>query len=148
MGAARTASQSPDPKFKEGLENLKKMPEGRERSMGFAQLMLTGATAGSGIMGRRGKATMTGDVGAGPFRKITEKAKQDMKEEQQTTKDTNKDNFDMENVRKRLLERAKEERAKRTQQFTQEKQIYDQSLPDSVKKEIQKSPLQFMVRGG
>jgi hypothetical protein len=147
MGAARIASQSPNPKFKEGLGNLTKMPEGRERSEGAANLMFFGGSPLNSIVGRTGKATMTGDVGAGPFRKITEKAKQDMKEEQ-TTKDTNKDNFDMENVRKRLLERAKEERAKRTQQFTQEKQIYDQSLPDSVKKEMQKKPLQFMVRGG
>ena len=147
MGAARTASQSPNPKFKEGLENLTKMPKGRERSMGFAELMLTGATAGSGIMGRRGKATMTGDVGAGPFRKFTEKAEQDMKEEQ-STKNTSEDDFGIENVRKRLLERAKQERMARQNQFTREKEVYDQSLPDSVKKEMKKSPLQFMVRGG
>lgn len=31
MGAARTASQSPNPKFKQGLENLKKMPEGQKK---------------------------------------------------------------------------------------------------------------------
>ena len=141
MGAARTASQSPDPKFKEGLMPEEKILQSRERSEGVANLMFFGGAPLNSVVGRRGKATMTGDVGAGPFRKITEKAKQDMKEEQQTTKDTNKDNFDMENVRKRLLERAKEERAKRTQQFTQEKQIYDQSLPDSVKKEMQKKTL-------
>jgi DMSO/TMAO reductase YedYZ molybdopterin-dependent catalytic subunit len=129
MGAARTASQSPDPKFKQGLENLKKMPEGRERSMGFAELMLTGAT-GSGIMGRKGKATMKEE------------------EEEQPTKDTSKDDFSMENVRKRLLERAKQERIARQNQFTREKEVYDQSLPDSVKKKMQKNPLQFMVRGG
>jgi hypothetical protein len=131
MGAARTTSQSPDPKFKEGLENLKKMPEGRERSMGFAELMLTGATAGSGIMGRRGKATITRDA----------EPRKDME------KDKSADNFDMDNVRKRLLEKAKEERAKRSEQLAQEKLIYDQSLPESTK-EIKKSPLQFMVRGG
>jgi DMSO/TMAO reductase YedYZ molybdopterin-dependent catalytic subunit len=129
MGAARTASQSPNPKFKQGLENLKKMPEGRERSMGFAELMLTGAT-GSGIMGRKGKATMKEE------------------EEEQPTKDTSKDDFSMENVRKRLLERAKQERIARQNQFTREKEVYDQSLPDSVKKKMQKNPLQFMVRGG
>ena len=129
MGAARTASQSPDPKFKQGLENLKKMPEGRERSMGFAELMLTGAT-GSGIMGRKGKAIMKEE------------------EEEQPTKDTSKDDFSMENVRKRLLERAKQERIARQNQFTREKEVYDQSLPDSVKKKMQKNPLQFMVRGG
>lgn len=94
--------------------------------MGFAELMLTGAT-GSGIMGRKGKATM--------------------KEEEQPTKDTSKDDFGMENVRKRLLERAKQERIARQNQFTREKEVYDQSLPDSVKKNA-KNPLQFMVRGG
>merc|ERR1711991_309984 len=99
-------------------------------------------------MGRRGKATMTGDVGAGPFRKFTEKAEQDMKEEQQSTKNTSEDDFGIENVRKRLLERAKQERIARQNQFTREKEVYDQSLPDSVKKEMKKSPLQFMVRGG
>jgi hypothetical protein len=128
MGAARTASQSPNPKFKQGLENLKKMPEGQKRVMGFAELMLTGAT-GSGIMGRKGKATMK-------------------EEEEQPTKDTSKDDFGMENVRKRLLERAKQERIARQNQFTREKEVYDQSLPDSVKKKMQKNPLQFMVRGG
>tara|TARA_A100001391_G_scaffold93266_1_gene61745 strand:- start:208 stop:621 length:414 start_codon:yes stop_codon:yes gene_type:complete len=137
MGAARTASQSPDPKFKEGLENLKKMPEGRERSMGFAELMLTGATAGSGIMGRRGKATITRDA----------EPRKDMEEANQVIKDKSADNFDMDNVRKRLLKKAKEERAKRSEQLAQEKLIYDQSLPESTK-EIKKSPLQFMVRGG
>ena len=129
MGAARTASQSPNPKFKQGLENLKKMPEGQKRVMGFAELMLTGAT-GSGIMGRKGKATMKEE------------------EEEQPTKDTSKDDFSMENVRKRLLERAKQERIARQNQFTREKEVYDQSLPDSVKKKMQKNPLQFMVRGG
>jgi DMSO/TMAO reductase YedYZ molybdopterin-dependent catalytic subunit len=129
MGAARTASQSPNPKFKQGLENPKKMPEGQKRVMGFAELMLTGAT-GSGIIGRKGKATMKEE------------------EEEQPTKDTSKDDFGMENVRKRLLERAKQERIARQNQFTREKEVYDQSLPDSVKKKMQKNPLQFMVRGG
>ena len=137
MGAARTASQSPDPKFKEGLENITKMPEGRERSMSFADLMLSGA-AGTGIMGRKGKAIMTRDA----------EPRENIKEEQQITKDTSEDNFDMENVRKRLLEKAKQERIARQNQFTREKEVYDQSLPDSVKEEMQKNPLQFMVRGG
>tara|TARA_R100000231_G_scaffold55518_1_gene46317 strand:+ start:76 stop:471 length:396 start_codon:yes stop_codon:yes gene_type:complete len=131
MGSARTASQAPDPKFKEGVENLKKMPEGRERSMGFAELMLTGAAAGTGIMGRKGKATIT---------------KRD-DEEETAKKERSVNDFDMDNVRKRLLEKAKEERAKRSELLAQEKQIYDQSLPNSLK-EMKKPPLQFMVRGG
>ena len=128
MGAARTASQSPNPKFKEEVENVRKLPDNMKRTMKFAELVLTGGASANPIMGRRGKATMTG--------------------EQQPTKDTREDNFDMENVRKRLLEKAKQERAARQNQFTREKEVYDQSLPNSVKEEMQKNPLQFMVRGG
>tara|TARA_R100000988_G_scaffold79380_1_gene42934 strand:+ start:133 stop:786 length:654 start_codon:yes stop_codon:yes gene_type:complete len=52
MGAAKTASQSPDPKFKEGLENVTKMPEGKDRTMSFMELMLTGGSGANSIMGR------------------------------------------------------------------------------------------------
>ena len=148
MGSARaTAPDIKSPNFvKDSVTTLQKIPEGSQRSMAFLGLMAD--SVGGGIMGRRGKATMTGDVGAGPFRKFTEKAEQDMKEEQQSTKNTSEDDFGIENVRKRLLERAKQERIARQNQFTREKEVYDQSLPDSVKKEMKKSPLQFMVRGG
>ena len=154
MGAAKTASQSPDPKFKEGLENVTKMPEGKERTMSMMELMLTGGSgAQRGIMGRRGKATMTGDVGAGPFKKFTDKAEQDKNDTREVTSSQSSD-FDMDKVRERLLAKAKEERTARSQQYAQEKQVYNQSLPDSVRKDIQNTmkdspkPLQFMVRGG
>ena len=154
MGAARTASQSPDPKFKEGLENITKMPEGKERTMSMMELMFTGGSGSqSGIMGRRGKATMTGDVGAGPFKKFTDKAEQDKNDTREVTSSQSSD-FDMDKVRERLLAKAKEERTARSQQYAQEKQVYNQSLPDSVRKDIQNTmkdspkPLQFMVRGG
>ena len=130
MGAARTASQSPDPKFKEGLENVTKMPEGSERSMSFMGLMAD--SIGGGIMGRTGRATMTGDVGAGPFKKFTDKEEQDKEETREVTSSQSSD-FDMDKVRERLLSKAKEERAARSQQYTKEKQVYNQSLPDSAK---------------
>ena len=131
MGSAKVSSQSPDPKFKEGLENLAKLPEGRERSMNFAELMLM-------------QAPNTGAMGA--VRRNDSEPSQNTRE-RQLTMDTSPDDFSLEGVRKRLLEKAKEERAKRTQQLAQEKKIYDESLPESTK-EIKKSPLQFMVRGG
>ena len=63
MGAARTASQSPDPKFKEGLENVTKMPEGKDRTMSFMQLMLTGGSGANSIMGQ---ASGGGVLGSAP----------------------------------------------------------------------------------
>ena len=50
MGAAK--SSAPDPKFKEGLENVTKMPEGKERTMSFMELMLTGGSGANSIIGR------------------------------------------------------------------------------------------------
>ena len=129
MGSARTASQSPDPKFKEGLENITKMPEGKERTMSMMELMLTGGSgAQRGIMGRRGKATMTGDVGAGPFKKFTDKEEQDKNDTREVTSSQSSD-FDMDKVRERLLAQAKEDRAANQQRISNEKQIYNTSLP-------------------
>jgi len=128
MGSARTASQSPDPKFKEGLENITKMPEGKERTMSMMELMLTGGSDRSSIMGRRGKATMTGDVGAGPFKKFTDKEEQDKVETREVTSSQSSD-FDMDKVRERLLAQAKEDRAANQQRISNEKQIYNTSLP-------------------
>ena len=62
MGAARTASQSPDPKFKEGLENVTKMPEGKDRTMSFMQLMLTGGSGANSIMGRASGGGLLGSA--------------------------------------------------------------------------------------
>ena len=66
MGTARKASSAPTPKytkegFKEGLENVIKMPEGTGRSMSFVELMMTGGTGSQrGIMGRTGASGGTG----------------------------------------------------------------------------------------
>jgi len=62
MGAARTASQSPDPKFKEGLENVTKMPEGKERTMSFMELMLTGGSGANSVMGRASGGSLLGSA--------------------------------------------------------------------------------------
>ena len=50
------------------------------------------------------------------------------KEEQNTFKS------DYDDVRKRLLDKAKEERIQRQNQFIREKEVYGQSLPDSMQK--------------
>ena len=130
MGSARaTSPEIKSPNFvKDSATTLQKVPEGPQRSMAFLGLMAD--SVGGGMMGRTGKATITRDA----------EPRKDMEE------DKSADNFDMDNVRKRLLEKAKEERAKRSEQLAQEKLIYDQSLPESTE-EIKKSPLQFMVRG-
>jgi len=144
MGSARTASQSPDPKFKEGLENITKMPEGKERTMSMMELMLTGGSDRSSIMGRRGKATMTGDVGAGPFKKFTDKEEQDKVETREVTSSQSSD-FDMDKVRERLLAQAKEDRAANQQRISNEKQIYNTSLPKGSENPFK--PFQNRVSG-
>ena len=50
------------------------------------------------------------------------------KEEQNTFKS------DFDDVRKRLLEKAKEERIQKQAQLTREKEVYGQSLPNSMQK--------------
>ena len=127
MGSARTSpSNIETPEFKKRAENLKNIPEGSERSMAFMGLMAD--SIGGGIMGRTGRATMTGDVGAGPFKKFTDKAEQDKEETREVTSSQSSD-FDMDKVRERLLAQAKEDRAANQQRISNEKQIYNTSLP-------------------
>ena len=138
MGAARTASQTPDPKFKEGLENVTKMPEGKERTMSMMELMLSGGSgAQRGIMGRTGASGGTGIQNAisgivSPSASASIKTEQDKEDTREVTSSQSSD-FDMDKVRERLLAKAKEERTARSQQYSQEKQVYNQSLPDSAK---------------
>lgn len=127
MGSARTSPGNIEtPEFKKRAENLKNIPEGSERSMAFMGLMAD--SIGGGIMGRTGRATMTGDVGAGPFKKFTDKAEQDKEEIREITSSQSSD-FDMDKVRERLLAQAKEDRAANQQRIYNEKQIYNTSLP-------------------
>ena len=126
MGSARSA---PNPQFEESLKKVTEMPEGKERTMSFAELMLTGGSGSkSSIMGRRGKATMTGDVGAGPFKKFTDKEEQNKEDTREVTSSQSSD-FDMDKVKERLLAQAKEDRAANQQRISNEKQIYNTSLP-------------------
>tara|TARA_A100001015_G_scaffold244085_1_gene279392 strand:+ start:1135 stop:1629 length:495 start_codon:yes stop_codon:yes gene_type:complete len=127
MGSARTSPGNIEtPEFKKRAENLKNIPEGSERSMAFMGLMAD--SMGGGIMGRTGRATMTGDVGAGPFKKFTDKAEQDKEEIREITSSQSSD-FDMDKVRERLLAQAKEDRAANQQRIYNEKKIYNTSLP-------------------
>tara|TARA_A200000159_G_scaffold146051_1_gene152090 strand:- start:181 stop:675 length:495 start_codon:yes stop_codon:yes gene_type:complete len=127
MGSARTSPGNIEtPEFKKRAENLKNIPEGSERSMAFMGLMAD--SIGGGIMGRTGRATMTGDVGAGPFKKFTDKAEQDKEETREVTSSQSSD-FDMDKVRERLLAQAKEDRAANQQRIYNEKKIYNTSLP-------------------
>tara|TARA_A100001011_G_scaffold109819_1_gene116407 strand:- start:819 stop:1313 length:495 start_codon:yes stop_codon:yes gene_type:complete len=127
MGSARTSPGNIEtPEFKKRAENLKNIPEGSERSMAFMGLMAD--SIGGGIMGRTGRSTMTGDVGAGPFKKFTDKAEQDKEETREVTSSQSSD-FDMDKVRERLLAQAKEDRAANQQRIYNEKKIYNTSLP-------------------
>tara|TARA_A100001388_G_C28694045_1_gene462774 strand:+ start:610 stop:996 length:387 start_codon:yes stop_codon:yes gene_type:complete len=128
MGSARKAPSSiKKPEFEQRVENLKTIPQGSQRSMAFLGLMAD--SMGGGMIGRAGKATMADDNKPAP-----------LKEEIDSS------NFEMADVRKRLLAKAKEEKETNQLMYAKEKQIYDQSLPNQQKNNS--SDLQFMVRGG
>ena len=118
MGGVRAASQSPDPKFKDELEKLTKMPESRDRSEGVASLMFFGPSGSNSVMGRTGRATISSSGTSGgtgiqdalsgivrPSASATIKAPEPTDEEQD-----NKQTF--EDVRTNLLTKAKERRSK------------------------------------
>ena len=111
MGSARTA---PNPKFEENLKAATEMPEG----MGRTTSILNTFTDGSNIMGRTGRATMSGLGASGgtgvqnaisgivrPSASATIKPPEPSDEEQDTEQ-----NFD--DVRTNLLAKAKERRSK------------------------------------
>ena len=111
MGAARTA---PDPKFEQNLKAAAEQPEG----MGRTTSLMNAFTSGSNIMGRTGRATMSGSGASGntgiqnalsgivrPSASATVKAPEPSDEEQETEQ-----NF--EDVRTNLLAKAKERRSK------------------------------------
>tara|TARA_Y100000114_G_C11623290_1_gene260692 strand:- start:63 stop:635 length:573 start_codon:yes stop_codon:yes gene_type:complete len=111
MGASRSA---PDPKFEENLKAATEQPEG----MGRTTSLMNAFTSGSNIMGRSGRATMSGLGASGgtgiqnalsgivrPSASATIKAPESLDEEQDTEQ-----NF--EDVRTNLLAKAKERRSK------------------------------------
>ena len=119
MGTARKTGQAPNPKyteegFKKGLENVIKMPKGTGRSMSFIELMLTGGASGKDAI-RHADSPKTAEPSV-------------ERKEQNTFKS------DFDDVRKRLLDKAKEERIQKQDQLTREKEVYGQSLPNSMQK--------------
>ena len=167
MGAAR--SSSPDPKFKEGLENVTKMPEGKDRTMSFLELMMTGGQ-GNSIMGRAsgggipGAAkgavnAMTGFTGGGKatMRFAGDAMKEDKKSEQESILPTTPKpevKSEPSPFSGALLQKLNENMRKR------EKESYDRSIegiknPNQIRQEVDQGlisslpkPLQMMVRGG
>ena len=112
MGGARAASQSPDPRFKDELEKLTKMPESRERSEGVASLMFFGPSGSNSVMGRASGGGIPKAVSGivRPSASATIKAPEPpAREESDGTQDTEQ-NFD--DVRTNLLAKAKERRSK------------------------------------
>ena len=116
MGSARTA---PNPKFEENLREATKQPEG----MGRTTSILNAFTGGSNIMGRSGRATMSGLGASGgtgiqnaisgivrPTASATIKAPEPSEEEDSDEVQDTQQNF--ENVRNTLLAKAKERRSK------------------------------------
>ena len=116
MGSARTA---PNPKFEENLKTATEMPEG----MGRTTSILNAFTSGSNIMGRTGRATMSGVGASGgtgiqdaisgivrPTASATIKAPEPSKREDSDEVQDTEQNF--EDVRNNLLAKAKERRSK------------------------------------
>lgn len=126
MGAAKKASSAPDPQFKKDMENLKTIPKGPDRTMSFMELLLLGGTGGRGAIGRAGGRPSIKATARIDSPKTTEAPVE--KEEQ----DTFKSDFD--DVKKRLLDKAKEEKIQKQNQLSKEKQVYDKSLPNSTQK--------------
>ena len=137
MGARRSA---PNPVFESAIKESSEQPKG----MGRASSMISAFASGGNMMGRTGRARMT----RSNMMDRTDEERKARREERRLTKDTSADDFSMQNVRKRLLERAKERRARRAEQFTQEKQIYNQSLPARMRKRsIPDRTMQMFVGG-
>ena len=161
MGASRSA---PDPKFEENLKAVTEQPEGRGRTTAF----LDALTSGSNIMGRSGRATMSGlgaSGGTGIQNALSKAAtmtfagdamKEDKKSEQESTLPTTpKPEVKSETspFSGLLLQKYNENIRKR------EKEAYDRSIegiknPNQMRKEVDQGlistlpkPLQMMVRG-
>jgi len=134
MGSARTA---PNPKFEEDLKATAEMPEG----VGRATSLLTTFTDGSNIMGRTGRATMSGLGASGgtgiqnaisgivrPTASATIKAPElSEREDSDETQDTEQT---FEDVRSTLLAKAKERRSKISEM--KEEAMSRMSLPSAT----------------
>ena len=116
MGSARTA---PNPVFESAIKKATEQPEG----MGRTTSMMDAFTSGSNIMGRTGRATMSGLGASGgtgiqdaisgivrPTASATIKAPEPSEREDSDEVQDTEQNF--ENVRNTLLAKAKERRSK------------------------------------
>ena len=134
MGSARTA---PNPVFESAIKKATEQPEG----MGRTTSMMDAFTSGSNIMGRTGRATMSGVGASGgtgiqdaisgivrPTASATIKAPEPSeREDSDEVKDTEQ-NF--ENVRSTLLAKAKERRSKISEM--KEEAMSRMSMPSPV----------------
>ena len=131
MGSARTA---PNPKFEENLKAATEQPEG----VGRTTSMLNAFTDGSNIMGRTGRATMSGLGASGgtgiqnaisgivrPTASATIKAPETSEREDSDEVEDTEQNF--EDIRNNLLAKAKERRSKISEM--KEQAISKMSMP-------------------
>ena len=131
MGSARTA---PNPQFEENLKTATEQPEG----MGRTTSMLNAFTDGSNIMGRTGRATMSGLGASGgtgiqnaisgivrPTASATIKTPETSEREDSDEVQDTEQNF--EDIRNNLLAKAKERRSKISEM--KEQAISKMSMP-------------------
>ena len=134
MGSARTA---PNPKFEKNLKATTEQPEG----MGRTTSMMDAFTSGSNIMGRTGRATMSGVGASGgtgiqdaisgivrPTASATIKAPEPSEREDSDEVQDTEQNF--EDVRSTLLAKAKERRSKISEM--KEEAMSRMSMPSPV----------------
>ena len=134
MGSARTA---PNPVFESAIKKATEQPEG----MGRTTSMMDAFTSGSNLMGRTGRATMSGvgasggtgiqDVISGivrPTASATIKAPEPSEREDSDEVQDTEQNF--EDVRSTLLAKAKERRSKISEM--KEEAISRMSMPSPV----------------
>ena len=131
MGSARTA---PNPVFESAIKKATEQPEG----MGRTTSMMDAFTSGSNIMGRTGRATMSGVGASGgtgiqdaisgivrPTASATIKAPEPSEREDSDEVQDTEQNF--ENIRNNLLAKAKERRSKISEM--KEEAISKMSMP-------------------
>ena len=146
MGSARTA---PNPVFESAIKKATEQPEG----MGRTTSMMDAFTSGSNIMGRTGRATMSGVGASGgsgiqnaisgivrPTASATIKAPETSEREDSDEVEDTEQNF--EDIRNNLLAKAKERRSKISEM--KEQAISKMSIP-SPTEELDKFSIEMMA---
>ena len=149
MGSARTA---PNPVFESAIKKTTEQPEG----MGRTTSMMDAFTSGSNIMGRTGRATMSGVGASGgsgiqnaisgivrPTASATIKAPETSEREDSDEVEDTEQNF--EDIRNNLLAKAKERRSKISEM--KEQAISKMSIP-SPTEELDKFSIENYRAGG